>query len=69
MRTGLIKVGSAYTGEDETEVRVVSAIGMHVRPGTALTPGVEFIEGESEPFLIRRLYLDTFAQWARKEIV
>jgi len=69
VRIDQIKVGGAYTGKDEAEVRVVTEIGLRVRPGTGLTLGVEFLFLDGEQYYARRLYLDTFAQWARKEVL
>lgn len=61
-----IKVGHRYLGKVGPLTRRVTEISHDARPGTALVSGVKFTEDDSTAE--HRLYLDTFAQWAHKEV-
>lgn len=63
-----IKVGKVYAN-DVGVLRLVMGIGQQYRPGSHFCDGVwceqTYPGGRVE---MRRIYLDSFARWARKEV-
>lgn len=73
MKQSAIKVGATYTGDVRGIVqRRVVAIGYEHCPGRSPIPkalGVAFmVPGPQLGAGPRKMYLDTFAKWAKREI-